>query len=258
MKFREIFRFEFAYQVRRAWTWLIFAALVVFAFLFTRDGSLSEVLYADFFLNSPFVIAGATVFGCLLWLLAAGAVAGDAAARDVATGMHPLTYTVPVSKAEYLGGRFLAAFALNALILLAVPAGNLLAVYSPGVHPDAVGPFRLAAYVTAYTFIALPNALAATAIQFSLAARIGRPMAGYLGSMLLFFMAYVVGIFLIFQGRQGLARLLDPIGVIFIVDTLSHLWTTIEKSWRLIELEGTLLTNRLLWLGIALGALAVT
>ena len=256
MKLLAIFRFELGYQVRRAWTWLIFVALVVFAFLFTRDGSLSDVLRDDFFLNSPFLIAGATVFGCVIWLLMAAAVAGEAAARDVATGMHPLTYTVPVSKTEYLGGRFLAAFVLNALILLAVPAGNLLGFYLPGVHPDAVGPFRLAAYVTAYAFIALPNAFVATAIQFSLAARSGRPMAGYVGSLLLFFMAFFVASFLLF--RSSLGTLLDPIGIRFVVEDLSRLWTTIEKRTRLFELEGAVLTNRLLWIGVAVGALALT
>ena len=49
--------------------------------------------------------------------------------------MHPLVYTSPVSKTEYLGGRFLAALILNALILLGVQAGSLLAVYLPGVNP---------------------------------------------------------------------------------------------------------------------------
>jgi len=258
MKFREIFRFEFAYQVRRVWTWLFFAVLIAIAFLMTRDGTLAEALRDDFFLNSPFAIAKTTVTCSLIWLLVAPVVAGEAAARDVATGMHPLTYTAPISKAEYLGGRFLAALALNALILLAVQAGILLAVYSPGVDVEILGPFRPGAYLTAYGFIALPNAFVATAIQFSLAARSGRPMASFLGSVLLFFMAYVVSIFLLFQGRQDVANLLDPIGVHFILSDLSHLWTTIEKSWRLIELEGTVLRNRLLWLGIALGALAVT
>jgi ABC-2 type transport system permease protein len=258
MKLREIFRFELACQVRRVWTWLFFAVLVVIAFLLTRDASLSEALRDDFFVNSPFAVAKVTVVGSLIWLLVAAAVAGEAAARDVATGIHPLTYTAPVSKADYLGGRFLAALVLNALILLAVQAGILLAVYSPGVHPEAIGPLRPAAYLTAYGFIALPNAFVATAIQFSLATRTGRPMASYLGSLLLFFMAYVVGLFLLFQGRQDLANLLDPIGIHFILSELSHLWTTYEKSWRLLELEGTVLTNRLLWLGIALGALAVT
>ena len=258
MRFREIFRFELAYQVRRVWSWLIFAVLIVISFLMTRDASLAEALLDEFFLNSPFAVAKTTIFGSLIWLLVAAAVAGEAGARDVATGMHPLTYTVPVSKAEYLGGRFLAAFVLNALILLAVQTGILLAVYSPGVDAELIGPFRPAAYLTAYGFLALPSAFVATAIQFSLAARSGRPMAAYLGSVLLFFMSHGVGLFLSLQGQRDLANLLDPIGVHFILSELSHLWTTIEKSWRLIELEGTVLRNRLLWLGLALGTLAVT
>ena len=118
MKLGGIARFELAYQLRRPQSWLFMAAPAAAAFLFTRDGALADALYADFFLNSPFVIASATVFGSLFWFLVAAAVAGEAAARDVEEGMHPLTYTAPVSKAEYLGGRFLAAFVLHALILL--------------------------------------------------------------------------------------------------------------------------------------------
>lgn len=256
MKLLAIARFELGYQARRPWTWLIVAALVVFAFLFTRDGSLSAVLRDDFFLNSPFLIAGATVFGCVIWLLIGAAVAGDAAARDVATGMAPLSYTAPVSKTEYLGGRFCAAFVLNALILLAVPAGNLLGLYLPGVHPDAVGPFRLAAYVTAYAFIALPNAFVATALQFAFAAPSGRPMAAYAGSLLLVFLAFFVASFLLF--RSSLGTLIDPIGMRFVVEDLSRLWTPIEKATRLIELNGDVRTNRLLWVGVGVAALALT
>ena len=128
-----IFRFELGYQLRRAWPWLISAVLFVFAFLMTRDATLAEALYEDFFFNSPFAIAKTTVTGSLIWLLVAAAVAGEAGARDVASGMYPLTYTSSVRKADYLGGRFLAAFVLNAIILLAVQAGILLAVYAPGV-----------------------------------------------------------------------------------------------------------------------------
>ncbi|MDQ3699986.1 MAG: ABC transporter permease, partial [Chloroflexota bacterium] len=259
MKLWVILRFELAYQGRRAWPWLYFAVLFVIAFLMTRDGTLAEALYEDFFLNSPFAVAKTTVVGSLIWLLVAAPVADEAAARDVATGMHPLVYTAQVSKAEYLGGRFLAALVLNALMLLAVQAGILLAVYSPGIDAEVIGPFRPAAYLTAYAFLALPNAFFATAIQFSLAARSGRPMASYLGSLLLFFTGFFVASILGFNlGRPDLAKLLDPIGVYFILSDLSHSWTTIEKSWRLIELQGTVLTNRLLWLGIGLGALAVT
>ena len=45
MKLPGIFRFEFAYQVRRIWPWLIFAVLLVISFLVTRDASLADALY---------------------------------------------------------------------------------------------------------------------------------------------------------------------------------------------------------------------
>jgi ABC-type transport system involved in multi-copper enzyme maturation permease subunit len=161
-----IVRFELAYQARRGWPWLIFAVLAAFAFLFVRVNYVGDALYADFFVNAPFLVAGATVIGGLIWLLAAPVVAGEAAARDVATRMHPLVYTAPISKAEYLGGRFLAALALNAVLLLGVQVGILLGIYAPGVPAAAIGPFRPAAHLTAYAIIALPNEIDATALQF--------------------------------------------------------------------------------------------
>ncbi|HLM69267.1 MAG TPA: hypothetical protein VK358_17135, partial [Longimicrobium sp.] len=69
MKLRTIFRFELAYQARRVSTWLVFAILSTIAFIFTRESFLSDALYAEFYLNSPFIIASATVFGSLLWLV---------------------------------------------------------------------------------------------------------------------------------------------------------------------------------------------
>ena len=258
MKLWGIFRFELAYQARRPWPWLFLAVLLVVDFLLARDAAVADALYEDFFVNSPFAIANTTVIGTLLWLLVAPAVAGEAGARDVATGMHPITFTLPISRAEYLGGRFLAALVLNALILLAVPAGILLAVHSPGVHPELVAPFRPAAYLTAYAYIALPNAFVATAIQFGLAVWSGRPMASYLGSLLLVFMGFFVATFVRFYFSPRLGMLLDPVGINFIVEDLAHLWTTIERKYRLLALEGTVLRNRLLWLGVGVSAFALT
>jgi hypothetical protein len=172
--------------------------------------------------------------------------------------MDPLTWTAPIRKAEYLGGRFLAALVLNALILLAVPVGILLAVYAPGVPAEVVGPFRPAAYLTAFAIITLPNAFVATALQFALALWSGRPMASYLGSLLLIFMGFFVATIVRFLVMQGLGSLLDPVGINFIVEDLAHEWTPTERQWRLLALEGTVLRNRLLWLGIALTTLAVT
>src|SRR5687768_13986387 len=200
MKLLGIFRFELAYQLRRPWPWLCMAALLVFAFVNTRVAVVPVTLPQDFILNSPFIIAVVSVFSCQIWLLIAPAVAGEAAARDVETGMHPLIYSSPISKTEYLGGRFLAALVLHSLILLAVQVGSLLAAYAPGANPDIIGAFRPAAYLAAYVFIALTNALIATTFQFSAALFSGRPMAAYVGSMGLFFLSYPVTVALYFAG----------------------------------------------------------
>jgi ABC-2 type transport system permease protein len=253
--FREVFRFELAYQGRRVWYWLIFAALLMVAYMLARDSTLAEALREDFFANSPFAIAKVTVVGGLLWLVTAGAVAGEAAARDVSTGMHPLVYTAPVMKAEYLGGRFLAALLLNAVLLLTLQVGTLLALYAPGIDPAALGPFRPAAFLTNYLFLSLPNAFFVTALQFLLASRSGRPMSAYVASFALVFFGVFVAALLLFN--RGAGKLLDPIGIRFVLDDMSHEWTSWEKSWRLVGLDGVVLQNRLVWLAIGLAALAL-
>ena len=204
------------------------------------------------------ILAVVTVFCTLFWLLVAAGVAGEVAARDVETGMHPLAYTAPVSRAEYLGGRFLAVLALNALILLAVPLGVVLAVYTSGAAPGIIGPFRPAAYLTAYGFLALPNALLGTAVQFAWATLGRRAIGSYVGSVMLFGVVYG-GIFAVmyFLEERTYAELLDAFAHLTVVD-LTLNWTPIEKSTRLVTLEGPLLRSRLLWFGVALAALALT
>ena len=258
MRFLEIFRFELAYQLRRAWPWLAFLVMVIFAFENTRAGVLPVTLPKDFILNSPFIITSVTVFSCLIWLLVASPLAGEAIARDVHTGMHPLTYTMPVSKFEYLGGRWLAGFMLNAFVLLGVQVGIILGVYLGGVTPEIIGPFRIAAHLAAFAFIALPNAVLATTIQFAFALISGRAMAAYFASVLLVFFTVPVPFVVYFAlGKPGVAKILDPIGLIAIMNEMMTEWTIVEKNVRMFTLSGPMLWNRLLWFGIACIALAL-
>jgi ABC-type transport system involved in multi-copper enzyme maturation permease subunit len=57
--------------------------------------------------------------------------------------------------------------------------------------------------------------------------------------------------------NPDLGKLVDPIFVIGIGE-LTDVWTPIERNTRLIALEGPLLLNRLIWLSIGLGMLAIT
>jgi hypothetical protein len=100
--------------------------------------------------------------------------------------------------------KLLAAFVLNASILLAMQAGLLLWFLLSGIRPALLG------HLAAYFVIALPTAFAATAIQFAVAFRHGRAMAAYLASVLLLVASQVVATLMaeLFQQRE-LGRLID-------------------------------------------------
>ncbi|RCR67134.1 ABC transporter permease/M1 family aminopeptidase [Larkinella punicea] len=253
MKFTEIFRFEFRYQWRHTSTWLLFGLFLLFGFLILRMVTLPDGTY----LNAPGTIAFFTVFGSVIWVVIGGVVAGDAATRDRQTRMHPLMYTTPVSKLTYLGARFLAALAVNALILLSLFAGCLLSFYGPGAKTQFMGPFRLASYFTNYGFLALPTVVATTAIQFTVAALSGRAIASYVASILILIFSQFGGTTVHYALEwKVLGSLMDLLGTSIVVEMEG--WTPIDKNTRLILLEGPWLWNRLLWFGLAAGALAFT
>ena len=254
MKFREIFRFEFVYQARRVRTWLYFAVLFVISFQLFRTASGGEVLA-----NSPYDIAQVTILGSLLWMLMAPAVAGSAAARDVQTRMQPLVYTTSISKADYLGGRFLAAFVVNALILLAVPLGILAGLFLPGVSQENIDPFRPAVYLSSYGVLALPTAFIFTAVQFSLAALRRRAIVSYLGSVL-FFATFSLPAALLINVLQmpALGKLLDPTCRLNVLIVMGDTLTPLQMNTVLIGLDSWILANRVLFVGLALAILAFT
>ncbi|MBG8555027.1 ABC transporter permease/M1 family aminopeptidase [Hymenobacter guriensis] len=251
MKLQTIFALEFRYQLRRATTWLYFGALLVLAFLIIVANYVPDARDGYYLANAPVVIASVAVVCSGFWLVIGASVAGEAAARDVQTRMHLLTYPAPTSKAAYLGGRFGAALALNSLLLLAVPLGVMLAVYCAGVEDEVLGPFRLATYLTTCCFFLLPNALFGTAIQFSVAALGRRAMGAYLGTIILLAATHLLGYVLPEAGERR--HLVDVMGF-----TPMTKWSTLERNTRLVMLEGSFLLNRLLWLSTSLGLLALT
>jgi ABC-type transport system involved in multi-copper enzyme maturation permease subunit len=255
MKFLKIFRFEFTYQLRSISIRLYFIAVLCFSFLVVTENFSYDAREGYYLLNAPIVIATVSVLCVVHWLLAGASVAGDAAARDVQTRMHFLTYPTSASKAAYLGGRFFAALVLNVLTMLAIPMGILFALYFSGIEAEIMGPFRLASYLTAFFNIIIPNVFTATTIQFSLAAISRRTMAGYLGGLILFVAVYLFWMVLDNKGEWG--NLADPMSFKYIMNHQND-WSPLERNTRLFVLEGSFLINRLLWFGVSVGILTFT
>ena len=248
----KIFSFEFNYLVRRISTWLYLTVLLLFTATMNGLVTPGDGVYT----NNTFHIIGITVMGGLIWLVMGASIAGEAAARDVKMRMDPLTFTTPVKKRNYLGGRFLAALTVNALLMISLPLGVLLSFYFPGIDQGEMLPFRFWAYGSVCLWIVLPNAFIITALQFSLAALTRQVMTSYLVSLLLAIVAQVIAMAVAkLFGNWDLVKLLDPVGVTGIIGSELATWTPTEKNTRLVTLEGLFLWNRIMWLGIATGLL---
>jgi ABC-2 type transport system permease protein len=247
-KLAEVFRFEVEYRLRRVSTWIYAALLLALPFLLMHavNGSSSLV-------NSPEMISVASSIVGLLGMLVTAALFGDAATRDVQTRMHPLVYTAPLSKAEYLGGRFLAALAMNAVMLLGVPLGQVIGAMMPYQDARMFGPIRAAAYAQPYLSLLLPNLLLTGAVLFTLAALTRQVLPAFLGGVGLF----IVYLFLYnYRDRIAsptLAALADPFGM-SVIEGLTRYWTPAQLNTQLIGFPAVLVWNRLFWMaaGIAL------
>jgi ABC-2 type transport system permease protein len=257
-QWREFVRFELFYQFRRGSTWLFFALFLLMLFGQVNGDVLSARENGVLF-NAPIFVARASAALTLFALLVIAAVAGDVATRDVQLGMEPLLHAAPISRAAYLGGRFAGAFTVVALLLAAVPLALMLASFiHPSLEAALVGPFRPAVYLQSYLLVILPNVLVATALLFALAVLVRHTLGSYVGAALVFAGSLVSQMFVGRSlGRWELAKLLDSTGTTAL-QVMGRTWPPADLRARTIASDGALLSNRLLWVAIALAVLAFT
>ncbi len=249
MMYRHILTFELSYQLRSATCLVYFFVAMVIPFWFSAFAIPSDDAV---YVNSPFFLITATVFTSIVWLLSAGAIAGNAAARDGQLRMDPLIYTTAVSKKEYLGGRFMAAFLINALIHLVIPISFFLSFYIRTDHPGQIGPNSLQAYLTTYLYLSLPLAFYVTAFQFSVSIVTRKAIMAILASFFLFpiFSQLTTNGIADLSGISKIYDLFELVGLSVIKNI--EILTPYEQNNYYVQLQGVFLWNRLIWFTIAI------
>jgi ABC-type transport system involved in multi-copper enzyme maturation permease subunit len=249
VKLLEFFRYEVEYRRRGVTTWIYGAFFLAVAFamivIAADPGNATHI-------NAPFRLATlASVLG-MLGMLVSAAFFGDAAIRDHETRMDPLLFASPIAKIDYLGGRFLGALAVNAVILLAIPVGQMIATLMPFVPRQALSPFSPAAFAQTYLIILLPNLIVSGAILFTVATLTRQTIPVYVAALGMF-VGYIVALNLV---TGDAALMTDPFGV-RVLSTVTERWTPVERNTRLLGSSGLLVLNRALWIAIAAGVLAI-
>jgi len=249
-KLREVFRYEVAHRLRAPSTWIFAAFLGLLGFGLTGADVEGPVN-----VNAPSQLAEVQAVLGIFGMMITAALIADAALRDLDAGMDPLLFSSPVSKAEYLGGRFTAALAVNILLTCLVPIGSLLFTLL-NHEPTHYGPVRLAAFAQPFLILVVPNTILVASILFAITIRVRQAIPVYLGAIAIF-VAYLTAANLRdMWGGSTLVSYLDPFGMSALQDVIRY-WTPVEQNANLVGLPVMLLWNRVGALAIAAVVLAV-
>ena len=258
--FGEIFRFELAYRLKRPATYLYALILFLFTFLFVIYGSGPASEKTN--INSPYAVSQFVVVMTIFGMLVASAIMGVPVYRDVEHNTKNYFFSFPITERGYILGRYFGSFVVLLGImlvgLLGIVMGSLLGpVFNLADNTERFGPIRFRDYAYPFLVFVLPNMFLVGSIFFALVAFSRQVFTTYAGSILLF-ITYLLGSTLSQDlENKHLVNLLDPFGS-YAYDTATKYWSPVEQNALLAPLEGDLLTNRLIWFGVALLVFGVT
>jgi ABC-2 type transport system permease protein len=259
---KAIAQFEIKTRLARISTWVYFGLFFCIALVWiaaaggiVKDASITFGS-GKVFVNSPFALAQTVSFLGIFGLIIVATIMGRAVQSDFEYRTHHFLFTTPITKSQYLGGRFLGAFVIVLGIFLSVGIGAFLATLLPGMDADRMGPNRLEAYLWPYVLILLPNVLLIGGVFFMIATLTRKMLPVYIGSILLL-VGYLISLNLIRDlDNKTVASMIDPFGTIA-MNRVTEYWTVAERNVRLIPLEGVFLWNRMMWLTIAISAVTL-
>jgi ABC-2 type transport system permease protein len=251
-----IFWFEIRYHLRQPLFYLITFALSVLLFIAGTEqgpGSASGRLL----LNAPGVILEQMVKWIYLVLFLMTAFVGSSAVRDFDRRTSELFFSKPISRFDYLTGRFAGTMVVCTLPYLVGTGALAASTFMPWLDPARVGPFRLAPYVFGLGVLIIPTLLALGAAFYALASWTRSTLATYVGVVAFFAASAAAGLAASSLETHWIGQLLDPFGVTALGGALRH-WTVAELNTAIPQVGGTLLWNRILWLGLGFSAFGLS
>jgi ABC-2 type transport system permease protein len=207
--------------------------------------------------NSPFALQAAIALFSNLGILVSAAVFGHAVYQDYESRCDALFFTAPLRPLSYLAGRYLGALVFVLFIFSGIGLGLWVGTKVPLVDRLLFEPNRWLAYLWPYLSTVIPNVAFTGAIFFSLATLLRRMTPVYTGAVILVVGYLTAGSIVAGLEHKTLAGLIDPFGATATNIMTSH-WTAVEKDAQVVPLDGVLLGNRLLWMGVALALLIFT
>jgi len=257
--FYNIFLLEIKKNLKSPAFYIFFVIFIFVSIIFTMTTDpytqFMGIAHGKEWHNSPIIIAQILTRLGVLGLLFTMIIIGRSVAKDFEVNIHELIFTRPISKFQYLGGRFFGSFLANLAIFLAVILGFEIGIAF--LDAEYSGPYQVGEYLLPLLFMIIPNLLLMGGIMFSLATITRNMIATYLAAIAFLAIYAIIGVMLHRMDNETLKVLLDPFGITALTVN-SKYWTVAEMNSLLMPINTTFLMNRVIWLTVSIGILMFT
>ncbi|MET1110844.1 MAG: M1 family aminopeptidase [Allosphingosinicella sp.] len=255
--FLKIARFELRYQIKNPVFWVAAVLFLLMTFGAMASQNVQIGAGGNIHKNSPVALAQIQIILSLFFMFVTTAFVANVVVRDDDTGFGPIIRSTPISRFQYLGGRFAGAVVAAALAFLFIPLGTWIGSLMPWVDAETLGPNRLAYYAYGLLVFGLPNLLVTGAIFFT-AATLTRSMMWTYVAVIFFFLGWLIltGVAQAKPELRDTMALIEPFGAGAFRNAARY-WTAAESNVTMPAVEGAILLNRLIWLGVAAAFLAL-
>jgi ABC-2 type transport system permease protein len=257
--FWTFFWFELKLRFRSVSTHIFFLIPFLVMFFAVSVADFGPVPPGKILLNGPWALlenfGQLTGFGSIL----IAAIFGPAILRDFQQDTYALIFTKPVTKFDYLGGKWLASFVVTVFVFSGLLVGGTLGTVMPWADKTRLAPVHLMGYLRPFFDISVINIFFLGALFFCVAALSRRIVVVYLQGVSVLALYLVLAISVIATNKldRFWPSIVDPLGMIF-MGSIMRYWTVVERNSRLLEWTGPFLYNRLLWTGVGCLALLLT
>ncbi|WP_109301005.1 M1 family aminopeptidase [Aquimarina sp. AU474] len=245
----EIFKFELKYRVNRPETYVFFGFLFLFSII-GIDFIFQGVELGLMKKNAPLVIAKTMAAITGIFMIMTSMIMGVPILRDFQYDTEALLFINPITKFDYLLGRFLGSFITLLFIFSGLLFGMMLGSQMPWHKEQEMLAFSAFTYIQSFTVVVVPTLFFGACVFF---------VSGMLSKKLLVVYTQGIVLFVMFLLTKAITNeyvqgIFDP----FSLTTLTQVakdWSVGERNTLGISLNGILLHNKLFW--VVLGVIVL-
>ena len=258
--FWEFFTFELKFRFKSLSTYIYFAVWFTFSFLNIASESFGPIGNSNgkLLLNGPYSNTLNDIGSSFFGVIVIAAIFGTSILRDFQRDTIQILFTKPISKFDYLGGRWAGSYVATVFAFSGLLFGEFFGTLAPWADHARIGPNVLSWYLQPFYSIVMFQIFFLGSLFFLVAALTRKIFIVYLQGATIF-MLYLLGI-TIFNATRSLEHfwsgILDPVGFLY-NDAITRYWTVVERntllySWSAHAANGVFLYNRLLWGSVGL------